>query len=89
MQVELFDSKQPEYMDAFCNGIALRKIMCQYYDSLVKEKQIIPIEDLDEAYKRHLKESAIEISAGRLDIPGLVQLCKCLQVFTFHKTSKA
>lgn len=86
MQVKLFDSNQPEYMDVFCSGEGIRKILCTYYNSLVSENKIDPIEKLEPVYKKELYETAKEIAAGRLDTQGCVQLCKCLHVLSYHKT---
>lgn len=85
-QVDLFETNQPVYMDFFCAGEGVRKILTQYYDELVREEKVIPIEKLEPIHKKELKEAAIDIAAGRLDVPGMVQLCKCLQVLTYHKT---
>ena len=84
-QVELFESNSPIYLDAFCHGEGIRKILCDYYNDLVIEEKIIPIEKLEPEYKKELKATAMEIAAGRLDINGCVQLCKCLQVLSYHK----
>ena len=85
MQVKLFESNQPVYMDVFCSGEGVRKILIGYYNSLVKEEKIIPIENLSVEYKTELYETAKEIAANRLDTNGCIQLCKCLQVLTYHK----
>jgi hypothetical protein len=86
MQVQLFESNHPVYMDVFCSGEGIRKIICSYYDRLVSEGKIFPIEVLEPEFKKELKELAKDIGAGRLNIDGLVQLCKCLHVLAYHKT---
>lgn len=86
MQIELFESNQVLYMDAYCNGAGIRDIMNGYYNRLVADKKIIAIENLDPEYKKELKSTAIEIADGRLNVDGMVQLCKCLQVLAYHKT---
>lgn len=86
MQVKLFESNQPVYMDVFCSGDGIRKILVDYYNTLVIDKKIIPIESLEPEFKKELKTTALEIAAGRLNTEGCVQLCKCLQVLSYHKT---
>lgn len=86
MQVKLFESNQPVYMDVFCSGEAIRKILCTYYNELVSEGKVLPIEKLDPEFKKELKATALEIAAGRLNTEGCVQLCKCLTVLSYHKT---
>lgn len=86
MQVELFESNQPVYMDVFCSGTAVRSILADYYNTLVAKGDLIAIENLNPPDKKELKQTAIEIAAGRLDTAGCVQLCKCLSVLTYHKT---
>ena len=85
-QVELFESNSPIYLDAFCHGEGIRKVLCGYYNQLVVEKKITAIENLEVEYKNELKSTALEIAAGRLDTTGCIELFKCLQVLAYHKT---
>lgn len=85
-QVELFESNSPIYLDVFCSGEGIRKILTGYYNQLVQDGKVVAIENLEVEYKKQLKETAIEMAAGRLNTEGCVELCKCLQVLSYHKT---
>lgn len=85
-QVELFESNHPIYMDTFCSGEGIRRIICTYYNELVSKGNILPIEALEPDLKKELKELAKDIGNQRLNVDGLIQLCKCLQVLAYHKT---
>jgi hypothetical protein len=85
-QVELFENNSPIYLSVFCKGEGIRKIICDYYNDLVIEEKIIPIEKLDLEFKKELKATALDMAAGRLDTNGCIQLCKCLHVLSYHKT---
>lgn len=84
-QVELFESNSPIYLDAFCHGEGIRSILCTYYNKLVRDEKVIAIENLEPEFKKELKATALEMAKGRLDIPGCIELCKCLQVLAYHK----
>ena len=85
-QVELFESNSPIYLDVFCSGEGIRKILRGYYNELVRDEKVIAIENLEPEYKKQLKETAIEMAKGRLNKEGCIELCKCLQVLSYHKT---
>jgi hypothetical protein len=84
-QVELFESNAPIYLSAFCDSPVIRGIICSYYFQLVNENKILAIENVDPEIKKELKSAAIDMAAGRLDTTGCVQLCKLIQVLSYHK----
>lgn len=80
MQVEMYRLNPNVYMNAFCNGSAMRSIMVTYYNILTKKGQLMYIEVLEPELKKDLKKTAVEISAGRLGISECVDLCKCIHI---------
>lgn len=83
-QIEMYHSKPWVYIDAFCGGACMRKIIGDYYQILTKRGQIMYLETTDPAYKKELKETALEMSKGRLDTEGALDLCKLLHILTYE-----
>lgn len=81
-QIELYRTNPGVYVDAFCNGEAMREIISNYYRIMVKREKLKPIESMDEATKTEIKEMAIseDFSNGRLDYDGAMAMCKLIHI---------
>lgn len=81
-EVDMFEGNMSIYIDCYISSTAKKEIMEKYYLRLVSDKIIIKLEDCDVEYKKELWESAKEISAGRLNNNGCIELSKCLHIFS-------
>ena len=81
-QLELYKSNPGSYVDAFCNGLCMRRIMTNYYQIMTRRGKLLYIEILNPEVKTELKKMAIEFSAKRLDADGCMDLCKLLHIIS-------
>lgn len=85
-QLKLYNKNPMVYMNCFCSGQAIREIVRSYYNVLTQKGKLMYLEVLDKEYKAELKKMAFEIADKRLDMVGLMDLCKCLHIISNSKT---
>lgn len=82
---QLFKTDLPIFVDQFCKDGSTRGVIENYYNTLVAEGNVTPIENLDTELKHNIKQLAFKLGDKKLDVVGMVQLCKCLQVMRYHQ----
>lgn len=83
-QVDMFSSNHLTYMNCIVTCEGMRNIMMTVYKSLVHSKRLIALEEMPQDHKLQVWETAKEISNGRMDKKGTIQLSKILYTIEYY-----
>lgn len=78
LQAQLFVSNNVAYCETLVTCDCPRKILVMTYERLVRQRKIIPIEDMLQDQKQTAWDTAKEIAKGRLGRKALVEVVQAL-----------
>lgn len=83
-QVDRFTENHETYLECIVKFKGIRDVMMMVYKSLLAAKKIQPLEEQPYEGKLHVWETAKEISNGRTDKEGTIQLSKVLYTIEYY-----